>query len=82
MIYAVLGKLFGSIFRVSLTFGQIITIAMVAITPVIVLSTIFELFGLSFPYESLFYFLLAMIYLIYGIKANKTVYSESSDSKL
>lgn len=71
LIYALIGKIFSSIMGIRLTYGQIILIAMVAITPVIIVSSLFEFFNVSFPYHNLFYFALALIYLCYGISANK-----------
>lgn len=76
LVYAIIGKIFAFFCKVPLTYGHILQIAMVAITPVIVLTTIFWFFNITFAFQNLFYFLLAMIYLLYGIIANKTVYSK------
>jgi hypothetical protein len=81
LIYGIIGKFISAISRVPLTYGQIVLIMMVAITPVIVLATIFDVFGITFNYQLLLYFILAMIYLIFGILANKTVNVESSTPK-
>lgn len=71
LFYAVIGLLFGSMNGVSLTYGQIVQITMVALTPVIVASTVFDVFNIVFPFRGLFYFLLAMAYLWLGINGNK-----------
>jgi len=71
LIYSIIGKIFGVIAKVPLSYGQILQIAMVAITPVIVVATIFDFFAIQFAYQLLFYFILAMIYLFYGIVANR-----------
>ncbi|MFZ3067832.1 MAG: DUF1189 family protein [Gammaproteobacteria bacterium] len=71
LIYGVLGKLFGAIGGVSLAYSQIVQIAMVAITPVIVISTILDACHVVVPFQALAYFILAMVYLVYGIMSNK-----------
>lgn len=71
LIYAIIGKILAAIFLVRLSYWQIVQIAMVAITPVVILATIFDFFVIIFPHQLLFYFILAMIYLIYGLIANK-----------
>lgn len=71
LIYALIGIIFKAIFKVSLTYGQLLVIAMVALTPVIVISTILDFLNVVLPYESLIGFLLSMAYLCFGIIANK-----------
>lgn len=71
LIYALIGKIFASLFRVQIAYGQIVQIMMVAITPVIILSAIQHIFLIKLNHEMLIYFLLAMLYLFYGIMANK-----------
>lgn len=70
-LYSMIGRLFGSIFKVPLTYGQIVQIAMISITPTIVLASILDFFIIRFPHQLLVYFLLAICYLFYGIVANK-----------
>jgi hypothetical protein len=70
-IYALIGKVFAKVGKVSLTYGEIMQIAMVAITPALVVGTIFDFFEIIFIHEWLFYFLLSMFYLFYGIIVNK-----------
>lgn len=72
MIYAILGKLFSVISKSNVNYGSILQITMVAITPVIVLSTILGLFMFHFPHEYLTYFVISMLYMVYGIRANKS----------
>lgn len=71
LIYALCGLVFKAIFKVPLTYGQLIVITIVALTPVIVLSTILDLFGIFVPNEGLIGFMLTMLYLCFGILANK-----------
>lgn len=72
LLYAIIGRVGSALFGFHLNYDKILSIAMVAITPVIVLSTILDFFGVVFPYESLLYFFLAMFYLFYGMSANKS----------
>lgn len=71
LLYSLIGLIFNGMNKTQLTYGQILQIMMVAITPVIVLSTIWDFLRVSFAYQSLSYFVLAMLYLFYGIAANK-----------
>jgi hypothetical protein len=71
ILYGLLGKLFNMLFKIKLSFQQNIQIMMVAITPVILLSTFFNLFDLHFSYQSLCYFLIALAYFFTGLLANK-----------
>lgn len=71
LIYAVLGKLMGYLMGVQLSYWQIVQVMMVAITPVIVTCTVLHSLYIVIPHHNLFYFLLAMGYLVYGILANK-----------
>lgn len=82
LIYGLIGKIFAGISGVSLSYLQITKIVMVALTPVIVIMTILDFFNIAFPFQALFYFLLAMVYLFYGILANKIVTSTSSKTTL
>lgn len=70
LFYAIIGKIFAVSATIKLTYVEIVKLTMVAITPVIVISTILEWFGLWFDYSGLF-FVLAMCYLIFAIGANK-----------
>jgi len=71
VIYGVFGKIFAAIAGVNLTYANILKLTMVALTPVIFISMILDWYSLHFPYAWLFYFVLAMAYLIFGIYANK-----------
>ena len=69
-VYSVVGKLMAIIFNIPLNYGQIFQIAMVSITPVLVASVIIDVFGIRFAYESIFFFILAMGYLLFGMWSN------------
>ncbi|MBA3660527.1 MAG: DUF1189 family protein [Gammaproteobacteria bacterium] len=72
LLYAVLGKIMAKIAHVTLTYEEILQITLVAITPAIILSTVFDFFNIIFNYRALFFFLLTLAYLYFGIAANKT----------
>lgn len=71
IIYAILGKIFSLICTAELTYGQMIVVSMVAMTPAIVTATIFDFFKIHFPQQLSFYFLLSVIYILFAVIANK-----------
>lgn len=71
LIYAVLGKIFAAFSNVTITYGQVLKLAMVAITPTLLISTILDLLIAGFPFEWLAYFILSMSYLIFALSAVK-----------
>lgn len=72
LIYGVFGKIFAAIGNTPIRYIQVVQIAMVAITPGIIIRTILDVFGIMLPFENLLFFILAMLYMIYGIAANKS----------
>lgn len=73
--YAILGKAFFSS-KTSLSFGAVMRIAAVALTPAIVLFTVQSIVGFYIPWGRLVYFLLAMAYLFFGIRVNRITESK------
>ncbi len=71
LLYSIIGKIFSAIGNFPLTYSQIVQITMIAITPVIVIATILDGLGVIIKYQFLLYFVLAMLYMFYGIVANK-----------
>lgn len=69
-LYAIIGRMLCGIFNFNLTYSQVLQIAMVAMTPVLLVSVIIDAFNVHLPRESFFFFLLAMVYLIFGMFAN------------
>jgi hypothetical protein len=69
-IYSILGKIFSLVCGARLSYGQVMQIMMVALTPTIVCATVFEYFNIAFKHQLLFYFLLTMLYLLYGVIVN------------
>jgi len=71
LLYALVGRIIAAIFRVDLTYGQVLQLALVTITPTIIVTTLVYLFGFMLPHSSLIYVALAMIYLVYAVLVNK-----------
>lgn len=71
LIYAVFGKIFALTAGVNLRYGELYKLTLVAITPTIVVSTIFCWIDYQAPFLWCFYFILSMGYLIFAILANK-----------
>ncbi len=70
-LYAIIGEIFAHILKIPLTYGEIFKISIFAITPAIIIGTLLDWFSISFPHMWLFYFILSMGYLWFGIAANK-----------
>lgn len=72
ILYAVIGSLILDLFVKShLQYRAILRLSVMAVVPPIIISTILSVVGVAFPFELLFYFVLAMIYLMFGLRANK-----------
>lgn len=71
LFYAVIGRIFGAITRAGVTYPQTLQIAMVSITPVMVLSAIIDVFRITVPHCGLLGFIIGIGYLFYGVLANK-----------
>jgi len=71
LLYSILGKIFSAICGVAISYTQVLQIMMVAITPALVVASVLEFLNITLPRANLIYFALAMLYLIFGILANK-----------
>ena len=70
-IYALLGKFFALLADIPLNYMSIVKLSMVALTPAIVVGTLFGWFNITFPYQWLFYFILSMSYLVFAIRIHR-----------
>jgi len=52
-----------------LAYDTLIRLSVIAVTPCIIISTVLLLANVSLPYDILIYFLIAMVYLLFGVKA-------------
>lgn len=69
LIYAAIGLLFALWCKVKLSYAALLRLAVVAVTPCIIVRTLFELASVHLPWAGLWYFLVAMAYLLFGVKA-------------
>lgn len=69
LIYGSIGMLFALIFHYKAPFDSFLRLAVVAITPAIIIKTLVNLFEIGIPVPSLLYFLIAMGYLFFGVMA-------------
>ncbi len=70
VFYALIGKLFAVFAKIEVSYVEVVKLAMVAISPAIIISTVLQWNGLWFTHSWLF-FVLSMGYLIFAIHANK-----------
>ncbi len=71
VFYAIIGEIAAHIMKINLTYGQLFRISIFAMTPSIILGAILDWCAISFEYMWIMYFALSMIYLYFGIRANK-----------
>jgi hypothetical protein len=70
LIYAAIGILFSKAVKIRLGFQSLMSIAIMAITPVLIVNILIGLTKVSIPLWSLWCFIIAMGFLYYGVKAN------------
>lgn len=71
LFYAILGKIFSGITRAGVSYGTIVQISLVAITPALIISSILDFMQITFAFQYLCYFVLTALYIFYGVLANK-----------
>jgi len=67
LIYGAIGLIFASFYKVKLSYNSLLRIAVVAITPCIIVKMIFKVASVNIPMSGLWFFLLAMGYLFFGV---------------
>ena len=70
LIYGIIGMLFASILKTDIDFQSLISIAIMAITPVVILDTFMGQPGISAVFWRFLCFLISMGFLFFGIKSN------------
>lgn len=70
-IYALFGKIFAALSEISLTYGELFKISIFALTPAIILGTIFNWFSVSFQHEWIIFLVLTLGYIIFGMNSIK-----------
>ena len=79
LIYALIGMLFANIMEVRLDYLTLMRLAIVAVTPAIIVDTLHGLWNIYTPLWSLVCFVIAMAYLAFGIKANASQETETPE---
>ncbi len=69
LIYGAIGLLFASWCKIKLAYDTLIRLSVIAVTPCIIISTVLLLANVRLPFAALIYFLIAMAYLLFGVKA-------------
>jgi hypothetical protein len=69
LIYAAVGLLFASSCKVTLSYGDLLRLAVAAMTPCIIIKTVFSLAGVYFPCIGILYILIILAYLYFGVHA-------------
>lgn len=69
LIFAAIGLLFASMCKVSLSYGALLRLAVVAMTPCMIVKTVFGLAGVYFPCIGLLYIVITLAYLYFGVYA-------------
>ncbi len=70
MIYGAIGIIFSKVVKIRLGFQSLMSIAIMAITPVLIADVVIGLTKVSIPLWTLWGFIIAMGFLYYGVKAN------------
>jgi hypothetical protein len=71
LIYGAIGLAFASMFEVRLAYPAAMRLAIIAVTPVILLDTILGLAGVNIPFWTLIGIVIALVYLAMAVKANR-----------
>ena len=80
LIYGIVGMLFANILKTDIEFQSLISIAIMAITPVVILDTFMGPPGISAVFWRFVCFLISMGFLFFGIKANSNPHDHSNIS--
>jgi len=69
LIYAAIGLLFASWCKVTFPYAALLRLAVVAVTPSVIVNTSLGLAGIDLPYAGLLYLAVTLGYLFFGVKA-------------
>lgn len=72
LIYALIGLFFARILQVQLSYPAAMSVAILSITPPVLLSTAVQLSQATIPFPWAFWFLIAMSYLFFGVYSNRS----------
>lgn len=72
LVYAVIGLIFVNILGSYNSYGSLLRLSVISITPIILIDTIFvTMLGIEIPFSGILFFLGAMAYLYFGVKCSK-----------
>jgi hypothetical protein len=69
LIYGAIGMLFALINKSKMPYVTLLRLAVVAVTPCIIIKTLLNVFGVTIPYVRLLYFLITIGYLFFGVRS-------------
>jgi hypothetical protein len=69
LLYAAIGLLIARLLKTDRSYDDLLRLSVVAVTPVIIAATVLDLAGIALPFAGLWFFLAAMGYLTFGIRA-------------
>ena len=72
LIYAAIGLMFAHWCKCERSYAQLLRLAVVAMTPCIIIKTALSVIDIGLPVFGLWYILIALGYLLFGIKASST----------
>jgi Protein of unknown function (DUF1189) len=70
LLYALIGMIFAKVMKAALNYLALLRLAIIAVTPAVIVNTIHSLGPAKTPYWGLICFLIAMLYLLFAVKAN------------
>jgi hypothetical protein len=82
LIYAAIGLFFATFWKVKLSYDALVRLAVVAVTPCIIVRTIFEIASVHLSMAHLLFFIVAMGYLFFGVRANFQPVEMSSEDNI
>jgi hypothetical protein len=71
LVYSLIGFIIASIYKTNKSFGQLVRLSVVAMTPGIILQTVLHSLKVNIPFYGVIFFVLTIIYLVFGIKASR-----------
>ena len=79
LIYAVIGLFFAALCKTKLSYSALLRLAVVAVTPCIILRTVLEIISIKIPMDGLLFFLIAMAYLFCGVRVCSMALTTAED---
>lgn len=79
LIYALLGMLMAALCKRKLQYLTLVRLAVVAVTPCIIVATLLGIFDVRLPLAGLWYFLAAMAYLFFGVRISGNGSDQASE---